>query len=105
MNGLHVGTSQLLRGGAGRFDHAASWLADEAAIPLSRSMPLSSQPETDDVVRSYLDNLLPDNRALRDRLEARRIAAAFGLPVTGAAMRTSEDRNVLVVERFDSGWP
>lgn len=71
MNGVHVGTWHHLTSEPDRFDYATSWLDADGAIPMSLSLPLSPHPHTGDVVRNFFDNLLPDNRQIRERLEGR----------------------------------
>lgn len=79
MNGIHVGTWELASHGVDRFEYCESWLELAAAIPLSLSLPLSARPYTGNVVGNYFDNLLPDNRHIRERLEAK-LGARSGRP-------------------------
>lgn len=44
-----------------------SWQARSDAFPLSLSMPLTSGDHGDEVVRPFLENLLPDNERILDR--------------------------------------
>ncbi|MFO7582459.1 type II toxin-antitoxin system HipA family toxin [Guyparkeria sp.] len=71
MNGYAIG--RLKKGVAGEmlFSYADSWLAQEGARPISLSMPLQQSPYRGDVVYNYFDNLLPDSRPIRDRVQAR----------------------------------
>ena len=73
MNGELVGTWARPRGGSHRFTYEASWLASERSRPLSLSIPITAgaREVRGDVVENYFDNLLPDNEAIRKRLQAR----------------------------------
>ena len=71
MNGLPVATWTRSARGEQRFCYAPEWLARDAAIPVSLSMPLSSEPFQGAVVENFFDNLLPDNLDIRRRLPSR----------------------------------
>jgi serine/threonine-protein kinase HipA len=71
MNGLPVATWTRSARGEQRFCYAPEWLARDAAIPVSLSMPLSSEPFQGAVVENFFDNLLPDNLDIRRRLQSR----------------------------------
>ena len=71
MNGLPVGTWTRSAPGEHRFQYAPEWLARDAALPISLSMPLATTPFTGERVWRWFDNLLPDNADLRRRLQAR----------------------------------
>lgn len=73
MNGARVGSWTLKANGGQEFAYAASWLDSSAARPISLSMPLrpASQPYKDHPVAAYFDNLLPDNRDIRERIQRR----------------------------------
>jgi serine/threonine-protein kinase HipA len=71
MNGLPVATWSRSARGEQRFRYSAEWLAREAAIPVSLSLPLSQAPFTGAVIGNFFDNLLPDNNEIRRRLQAR----------------------------------
>jgi serine/threonine-protein kinase HipA len=60
---------ELHEDGAGRYQlaYSPSWQTDEAATPLSLSMPLAERLHGDDVVRPFLRNLLPDNEDVIQR--------------------------------------
>ena len=49
--------------------YSADWLARHNAIPISLSLPLSSEPYVGPSVASYFDNLLPDNHTIRERMQ------------------------------------
>lgn len=72
MNGLEVGEYIQHRGGAQEFIYSDAWLAKkENAIPLSLSLPLTDKKHKGDVVYNYFENLLPDSKAIRKRIQAR----------------------------------
>jgi serine/threonine-protein kinase HipA len=73
MNGELVGAWARPRGGSHRFTYEASWLASEKSRPLSLSIPITAgaREVRGEVVENYFDNLLPDNEAIRKRLQAR----------------------------------
>jgi len=74
LNGIRVGT--LARATRGLlFVYDTSWIASSVSRPLSLSMPLRREPYLGDVVENYFDNLLPDNQAIRNRIQTR-----FGSP-------------------------
>jgi serine/threonine-protein kinase HipA len=56
------------------YDH--SWLISESSRPLSLSLPLGSHPLYGTAVESFFDNLLPDNDAIRKRIQTRFGAAS-----------------------------
>jgi len=80
MNGEHVGEWRRSPGGGQEFAYAESWLTSSAARPISLSLPL--RPHTQPYrkgVAEFFDNLLPDSRAIRERIQRR-----FGTSSTGA---------------------
>jgi serine/threonine-protein kinase HipA len=78
MNGELVGEWRRSAAGTQEFQYAAAWLTAAAARPVSLSLPLHPQPYRKGVVE-FFDNLLPDNRAIRERIQRR-----FGTSSTGA---------------------
>jgi serine/threonine-protein kinase HipA len=73
MNGELTGHWSLPSGnGPMEFAYALSWLESPSARAISLSMPLrpSNEPYRDPV-NAYFDNLLPDNRAIRERMQRR----------------------------------
>lgn len=78
MNGELVGEWRRSAAGAQEFQYAAAWLTAAAARPVSLSLPLHPQPYRKGVVE-FFDNLLPDNRATRERIQRR-----FGTSSAGA---------------------
>jgi serine/threonine-protein kinase HipA len=80
MNGESVGEWRRPVRGGQEFAYADSWLSSAAARPVSLSLPL--RPHTQPYrkgVPEFFDNLLPDNRAIRERIQRR-----FGAASTGA---------------------
>ena len=68
LNGRLVG--QILRGRAGAisFAYSEDWLGWEHRLPVSLSLPLSSDRYVGAQVLSVLENLLPDNERARNRI-------------------------------------
>lgn len=79
MNGEHVGDWRRPSGRGQEFVYAESWLASPAARPISLSLPLrpSKEPYRDGV-EAFFDNLLPDNRQIRERIQRRFHTATIG---------------------------
>lgn len=75
MNGEKVG--RLTRTATGRFEfrYDQQWFESPLRRPLSLSLPLSPEPHSGDLVESFFDNLLPDNQAIRNRIQKQ-----FGIP-------------------------
>ncbi|MGH8252369.1 MAG: type II toxin-antitoxin system HipA family toxin [Steroidobacteraceae bacterium] len=73
MNGLLVGHWTAAPRQSQQFSYADEWLRSRAARPISLSMPLgpSATIYRGATVENYFDNLLPDNRAIRERLRQR----------------------------------
>lgn len=72
MNGEWVGEWRRPRAGEQEFLYAEPWLASPAARPISLSMPLrpSREPYRNGV-EAFFENLLPDNREIRERIQRR----------------------------------
>ncbi|MFZ1731385.1 MAG: type II toxin-antitoxin system HipA family toxin [Bacteroidota bacterium] len=86
MNGELVGTWQIGSTGQHEFTYAQSWLEHPAARPISLSLPLlpASQSHRGAAVEYFFENLLPDNRDIRQRIQQRfsaRGTSAFDLLV------------------------
>ena len=80
MNGERVGVWRRLGGRGQEFLYAESWLASSAARPISLSLPLRPSREPYRAgVEAFFDNLLPDNRQIRERIQRR-----FHTVTTGA---------------------
>jgi len=78
MNGELVGEWRRAAAGGQEFQYAAAWLTAAAARPVSLSLPLHRQPYRRGVAE-FFDNLLPDSRAIRERIQRR-----FGASSTSA---------------------
>jgi serine/threonine-protein kinase HipA len=78
MNGERVGEWRRTVKGGDELTYAESWLSSRAARPLSLSLPLRPEPLRNGVAH-YFENLLPDNRRIRERIQRR-----FTAPSTGA---------------------
>jgi serine/threonine-protein kinase HipA len=72
MNGERVGDWHLARGHGHEFVYAESWIGSANARPISLSLPLRvSQEPYRKGVQEFFDNLLPDNRQIRERIQRR----------------------------------
>ncbi len=71
LNGRTVGSLHMERSGAISMVYDDDWLEWEHAVPVSLSLPLRERAHVGATVISYLDNLLPDNPAIRDRIAAK----------------------------------
>jgi len=73
MNGVHVGSWRITSSGVHEFTYADAWLQQSGARPISLSLPLrpSEQSHRGRSVEYFFDNLLPDNREIRRRMQRR----------------------------------
>lgn len=71
LNGRLVGHLRLASSGAISFVYDPGWLAWEHAMPISLSLPLREEAHQGAPVIAYLENLLPDNQAIRERVATR----------------------------------
>jgi len=79
MNGERVGEWRRPASGRQEFLYAESWLASPAARPISLSMPLRPSKEPYRAgVEAFFDNLLPDNRQIRERIQRRFRTTSLG---------------------------
>jgi len=82
MNGEKVGNWRVAATGQ-EFLYAETWLSSPAARPISLSLPLRPSREPYRAgVEAFFDNLLPDNRQIRERIQRRfntRSVGAFDL--------------------------
>lgn len=69
MNGERVGTWITHPATADEFRYTPEWLTAESARPISLSMPLRPTEYKGEFVTAYFDNLLPDSRRIRDRIQ------------------------------------
>ncbi len=85
MNGLRVGTWWVERK-LHCFSYDPQWVTDPKARPISLSLPLApTLTYKGDVVESFFDNLLPDSKDMRRRLQAQ-----FGLSKSDTLSLLSE---------------
>ena len=79
MNGEHVGEWRRSPGGGQEFVYAESWLASSSVRPISLSLPLRPHREPyRKGVTEFFDNLLPDSRGIRERIQQRYQTASAG---------------------------
>jgi len=72
MNGERVGEWRRPAGGGQELIYAESWLSSPASRPISLSFPLRpSQEPYRTGVGAFFENLLPDNRRIRERIQRR----------------------------------
>jgi serine/threonine-protein kinase HipA len=73
MNGERVGLWSFRTRGSQEFEYDSAWLDSAVRRPLSLSMPLRppGEPYRGERVEAFFDNLLPDNRRIRERLQRR----------------------------------
>ncbi len=71
LNGRLLGTFRSERSGAISFRYDASWLDWDYAVPMSLSLPLREQTYHGEPVIAFLENLLPDNLEIRERIAAK----------------------------------
>lgn len=72
MNGLQVGLWIQAPSGEHQFSYVPEWLDQQESRPLSLSMPLrTNSPYRGPVVESWFENLLPDSREIRQRMQSR----------------------------------
>jgi len=81
---VYIGSSRVGRysrepGGSTSFRYDAEWLSSKRAFPISLSMPLSDRVWSGVGATSYFDGLLPDDRAIRERIAAREHAESAGI--------------------------
>src|SRR5689334_8158564 len=79
MNGEWVGEWRRSATGGQGFVYAEPWLSSPAARPISLSLPLRPSREPYRAgVESFFDNLLPDNRQIRERIQQRFLTPSIG---------------------------
>jgi serine/threonine-protein kinase HipA len=110
MNGERVGSWQLPTGGGQEFVYHDSWLSSASARPISLSLPL--RPSHDPYragVETFFENLLPDSRQIRERIQRRfktESTAAFdllqeiGRDCVGALQLLDEDADPPDIKRI-----
>ncbi len=115
MNGERVGTWTLQANGTETFSYVDEWLATSEARPISLSLPLAPPGTTykGEIVTAYFDNLLPDSRQIRERIQRRfgtdstrpfDLLTEIGRDCVGAIQLLPEDSRPPDVQRI-SGRP
>ncbi len=113
MNGERVGSWLTPARGSHEFRYAESWMGSNHARPISLSLPLrpANEPYRKGV-ESFFDNLLPDHRSIRERIQRRfgaRSADAFdllreiGRDCVGALQLLPEDESPANIRRISGG--
>jgi serine/threonine-protein kinase HipA len=74
-----VGSYSREPSGATSFRYERDWLSSERAFPISLSMPLSDRVWSGDTATNYFDGLLPDDRAVREKIAALEHAESAGI--------------------------
>ena len=69
MNGERVGTWVVHPAKTDEFRYTPEWLTADGARPISLSMPLRPTEYEGATVAAYFDNLLPDSRRIRERIQ------------------------------------
>ncbi len=71
MNGRLTGTWTVREHGPSKFQYADDWIKSEAGRVLSLSLPFQpgNPPHEGAVVENFFENLLPENRDVRERLQ------------------------------------
>ena len=109
-NGIHIVMLTQSAPGALEFAYTPEWLATDGARPISLSMPLQHRAYAGEIVYNYFDNLLPDNKQIRDRIQARfkaptshpfDLLAAIGMDCVGAVQIVPEDEPPQGVRRIE----
>jgi serine/threonine-protein kinase HipA len=112
MNGELVGHWSRGRGGTETFRYASQWPKSPRARPLSLSLPIpvGDTPLSGPVVANYFDNLLPERREVRERvqrlyrtrsIEAHDLLEAIGRDCIGAVQLLPEGRTPDGYDRID----
>ncbi len=110
MNGLFIGHLIKNSSGAVGFSYSSGWLATEGARPISLSMPLRHQTYSGELVYNFFDNLLPDNREIRDRIQAHfkaktshpfDLLAAIGMDCVGAIQVVVDNESPKDVKKIE----
>jgi serine/threonine-protein kinase HipA len=71
MNGYSVGYLHKSPSGSMSFRYDKEWLLTESTRPISLSLPLTNKNYEDERVYNFFDNLLPDNKNIRSKIQSR----------------------------------
>jgi serine/threonine-protein kinase HipA len=106
MNDYEVGEYIQHKSGAQEFIYSDAWIEHAAlAVPLSLSLPLTEKKHKGDKVYNYFENLLPDSKDIRKRIQARfgaktdkpfDLLSSIGKDCIGAIQLMSEKADVNV---------
>jgi len=77
MNGERVGRWSVQGRQGEQLHYDPAWLASPRARPLSLSLPLGAAPCRGPAVAAWFDNLLPDSRPIRERIQRRFSASSL----------------------------
>ncbi len=76
MNGIDVGLLTRTSTGQLRFEYSKSWFSSPESRPLSMSLPFTSGSHIGEVVENFFENLLPDSKPIRERIQTKFGAAS-----------------------------
>lgn len=111
MNGERVGTWAVAPAKPDEFTYTPDWLEAEAARPISLSLPLRPTGYRGAEVAAFFDNLLPESREIRARLQRRfsvgstqpfDLLTEIGRDCVGAIQLLPEDTDPPDVRRIDA---
>ncbi|MCL1077055.1 type II toxin-antitoxin system HipA family toxin [Parashewanella spongiae] len=71
LNDFVVGYLSKDKHGGLYFEYTSEWLSTAGARPISLSLPLTAQKYSGEIVYNFFDNLLPDNPAIRNKIQSR----------------------------------
>jgi serine/threonine-protein kinase HipA len=102
MNGERVGTWVTHPAKPDEFSYIPKWLTADGARPISLSMPLRPTEYKGEAVTAYFDNLLPDSRRIRERIQRH-----FGASSSGAFDLLAEIGRDCVgaIQLLPESWP
>lgn len=111
-NGLRVGTWRIPTRGPMELRYDPGWVSSDEGRPLSLSLPFSvdNAPLKGAAVGAYFDNLLPDSKAIRERVALRfntgsvdpfDLLAAIGRDCVGAVQLLAADEPPPNVQRIE----
>ena len=71
INGESVGVLHRKSSGELEFKYTSDWMQKDEAGPISLSLPFSLSSHKGSVVSNYFENLLPANKNILERIQAR----------------------------------
>lgn len=102
INGESVGILHRQSTGELEFKYTTDWIQNSEAYPISLSLPLSVRSHKGSVVSNFFENLLPDNKNILERIQARFQAKStrcfdllehIGLDCVGALQLLTEEKS------------